>query len=241
MSPSLNAPHPPDPSSRSGRHQEAAAAKPLSAALDRVGVAIVDDDENFHVMVRDILDREQQFQWIGSYFSGEAALAGIPRSGAQVVLMDIKMPGMSGIECARRLKALFPHLIIVMVTGVDDRRTIDLAKECANNFLLKPFSPGQFVATLSFCVPRPRGEITKPQLAGKATGQRGLRGRPLTTREIRLLEYMAEGLPYKEIAEETGVSKSAVHGMRDRIFRKLGVTNKVEAIRKWRNGNRSSP
>jgi CheY-like chemotaxis protein len=120
MSPSLNPSHPPDPSSRSGRRQRAAAAKPLSAALDRVGVAIVDDDENIHVLIKDILDRSQGFQWVGSYSSGEAALAGIPQSGPQVVLMDIRMPGMSGNECARRLKALFPRLIVVMITGLND-------------------------------------------------------------------------------------------------------------------------
>lgn len=219
-----------------------AASKPLAAPLARVGVAIVDDDEYMHLLIRENLERSQEFSWVGSYSSGEAALIGIPRACARVVLMDVKMPGMSGIECARHLKALNPHLVIVMFTGLDDPRTINLARECgAYAFLVKPFTAGQFVATLSFCVPRAKVEIAKPQPSGMVAGYRRLRGRPLTARENRLMEYTDEGLPYKEIAANTGVSKSAVHGMRDHIFKKLGVTNKVEAIRSWKNGNRSSP
>jgi DNA-binding NarL/FixJ family response regulator len=235
MSPSLSPPQPPDPSSSARRQQQGATSKPLATPLGHVGVAVVDDDENVHLLVRDILDRAQEFCWVGSYSSGEAALTGIPQSGAQVVLMDIRMHGMSGIECARRLKALLPHLVVVMVTGVDDRRTINLTRECgADAFLAKPFTAGQFLATLSFCAPGPKVEPSERQ-----SGRKGrLRGRSLTTRESKLMEYLAEGLLYKEIADRTGVSESAVHHMLSRIFKKLGVTNKVEAIRKWKNGNR---
>src|SRR5207249_1654078 len=145
-------------------------------------------------------------------------------------------PAMSGNECARRLKEMLPHLIIVMVTGLDDPRTIDLARECgADQFLPKPFTARQFLAVLTLCLPRPKPQVAQSPLSGEGARRRGLRGRPLTARENRLMEYMAEGLPYKEIAEQTGVSRSAVHGMRNNIFKKLGVTNKVEAIRRWKN------
>src|SRR5207247_5770878 len=112
------------------------------------------------------------------------------QSGAQVVFMDIKMSGMSGIECARRLKALLPHLIIVMVTGLDDPRTINLARECgADGFLAKPFTPGQLLGTLSFCLPRPKVEPAKAQQSGKG----GLSGQPLTDRENEFMKYLAQG------------------------------------------------
>ena len=112
------------PSGPPGKHPHKSTSKPTALPLGKIGVAIVDDDENFQVFLRDIIDHTRQFRCVGSYTSGEAALIGIPHSGAQIVLMDIKMPGMSGIECARRLKALLPHLIIVMITGLDDPRQL---------------------------------------------------------------------------------------------------------------------
>ena len=235
----MNPSHSPVASSPGPPRRHKGTSKPLVLPLARVGVAIVDDDENFQVFLRDIVDHTRQFRCVGSYTSGEAALIGIPHSGAQVVLMDIKMPGMSGIECARRLKALLPHLIIVMITGLDDPRTIDLARESgAGRFLPKPFTASHLLATLSFCIPRPKAQITKPQPRGKGASHRGHRGGPLTARENRLMEYMSEGLTYKAIADRTGVSESAVHHMVSRIFRKLGVTNKIDAVRKWKNNNR---
>jgi len=236
--PSPRAPVPP------GKHLEAPWGA-LAVSLGRVGVAIVDDEEDLHVLVRDILDQTREFHWVGSYSNAEAALTGIPQSGAQVVLIDIKMPGMSGIECARRLKALLPHLVIVMVTGFADPRTINLARaNGADEFLAKPFSSGQCLAALLFCLQRAKSKVAEPPPSspnGKRPRHRGFGGRSLTARENNLMENMAEGRPYKEIAARTGVSESAVHHMVTRIFRKLGATNKTEAIRKWENGNRRSP
>jgi len=237
----MNPSHSPGASSPGPPHRHKGTSKPLAVPLGRVGVAIVDDDEMFRMFVQDILDPSREFHCVGSYSNGEDALIGIPQSGAQIVFMDIKMPGMSGMECAQRLKGLMPHLIIVMVTGLHDPQTISLARECgADGFLAKPFTPGQFLDTLSFYVPRPKSQVVQPLPNGKGA-HRGLRGRALTPRENRLMEYMAEGVPYKQIATKIGVSESAVHHMRSRIFKKLCVTNKVQAIRKWKNNNRHSP
>lgn len=100
----------PGPPLPPGKSQRSTTAQPLSVPLGRAGVAIVDDDENLHVLVKAILNQTQEFCWVSSNASGEAALTGIPQSGASIVVMDIRMPGMSGIECARRLKALLPQL-----------------------------------------------------------------------------------------------------------------------------------
>ena len=237
----MNPSHSPVASSPGPPRRHKGTSKPLVLPLARVGVAIVDDDENFQFFVREILDQTREFHCVGSYSNGEAAVIGIPQSGAQVVFMDVKMPGMSGIECTRRLKALLPHLIIIMVTGLDDPRTIRLARECgADRFLPKPFTAAHLLATLSFCIPRPKVETAKPQPGRKGARHQGIHRRSLTPRENKLMEYMAQGLPYKQIAARTGVSESAVHHMRSRIFKKLAATNKTEAIRKWKNDNRRS-
>src|SRR2546425_12666814 len=139
----MNPAHSPSSAPSGAPHRHKGTSKPLAVPLGKVGVAIVDDDERFRLVVQGILDQERGFRCVGSYSSGEEALMGIPQSGAQVVVMDVKLAGMSGIESTRRLKALLPHIIIVIITGLDDPRTIDLARECgADGFLAKPFTPG---------------------------------------------------------------------------------------------------
>ena len=208
--------------------------------LGWVGVAIVDDDERFRLFVQNNLDQTREFRCVGSYSSGEEALIGLPQSGAQVVFMDIKMPGMSGIESARRLKALLPHLIIVMVTGLDDPRTINLARECgAEGFLPKPFTAGQLMTTLSFYFPRSTVKVTEPQTSGKRA-RRGATSSPaLSKRENEVMRCFAKGLYYKEIASELGISYSAVHKHQHNIFVKFHVGNSREAIRKWHDSQRA--
>src|SRR5256885_656036 len=144
----MNPSHSPGMSSPGPPQRNKGASKPLAVPLGKVAVAIVEDDERFRLLLQEILDQSRKFHCLGSYSSGEEALARIPQSGAQVVVMDVKLPGMSGIECTRRLKALLPRLIIVMITGFDDPRTIDLARECgADGFLAKPFAPGSCIST----------------------------------------------------------------------------------------------
>ena len=210
----------------------------LAVPPRRVGVAIVDDDEDLHVLVRDILDQTREFYWVGSYSSAAPALNGIPQSRAQIVLIDIKMPGMSGIDCARRLKEVVPHLSIVMVTGLADPWTIHLARENgADEFLAKPFSPGQCLAALLFCLERSKSAGAAPSPISrheKRPPHREFGARPLTTRENKLLEYIAEGLLNKEIADRMQVSVWVVHKLQSSAFKKLGARNRTEAVRYWR-------
>src|SRR5947208_13768113 len=110
----MNPSHSPGASSPGPPHRHKGASKPLAVPLGKVAVAIVEDDERFRLLLQEFLDQSRKFNCVGSYSSGEEALIGIPQSGAEVVLMDIRMPGMSGIECTRQLKALLPRLIIVM-------------------------------------------------------------------------------------------------------------------------------
>src|SRR5213076_2561817 len=102
----MNPSHSPGASSPGPPHRHKGTSKPLAVPLGRVAVAIVDDDERFRLVVQAILDQSREFHCVGSYSTGEEALIGIPQSGAQVVVMDVKLPGMSGTEITRRLKAL---------------------------------------------------------------------------------------------------------------------------------------
>ncbi len=94
----MNPPYSPDPSSPPGPHRHTGTSKPLAVPLGKVAVAIVDVHERFRLVLQEILDQSRKFHCVGSYSSDEEALIGIPQSGAQVVVMDVKLPVMSGIE-----------------------------------------------------------------------------------------------------------------------------------------------
>src|SRR2546430_15446759 len=107
-----------DLSVRNSARGHKAISGPITVPVGRIGVAMVDDDERAHIVIRGILARAQEFHWVGSYSNSEAALTGIPPSGAQIALMGIKTPDLDGIECTQRLKAMLPTLKIVMISEV---------------------------------------------------------------------------------------------------------------------------
>ncbi|PYJ58660.1 MAG: hypothetical protein DME24_15360 [Verrucomicrobia bacterium] len=234
----MNPSHSPGASSPGPPHRHKGTSKPLAVPLGKVAVAIVEDDERFRFYLQEILGQSRKFKCVGSYSSGEEALIGIPQSGAQVVVMDVKLPGMSGTESTRRLKSLLPHLTIVMITGLDDPRTIDLARECgADQFLPKPFTPKQLLVTLSFCIPRPKVHALTHQSSGEVGRREGLRRPPLTQRENEFMKYLAEGIPYKQIAPRMGVGYWRVHKLQRQVFKKLGAHSGIEAVRRWRQNH----
>lgn len=157
----------------------------------------------------------------------------IANSTPNIVLLDIRMPGMSGIECAQRLRTIRPQLIIVMVSGFDDARTIHEAWNCgADRFLPKPFSVGQFLATLSFCFPQTRVEAAEKEPRSNASRDPCVR--PLTDRENEFMRHLAQGLPFKQIAPQMGVGFWRVHNLQRQAYKKLGASCGIEAIRRWR-------
>jgi two-component system, NarL family, nitrate/nitrite response regulator NarL len=217
-----------------------AASGPLAVAQGRVTVAIVGKDERAHVRIKGILAQAQDFYWVGSYSSGEAALTGIPQSGAQIVLMDIKMSGMSGIECTKRLKSMMPCLKIVMVSRFHEPEAI---KEClqagADSILSKPISADQCLATLISTVfgdtrrESKMREVKKDAVGGSAIDP------ALTPRENEVMACFAEGMPYKEAASKLGISESTVHHHQHEIYLKYRVTNKIEAFARWQERRRT--
>src|SRR2546427_3173994 len=94
----MNPSHSPGASSPGPPHRHKGTSKPLAVPLGKVAVAIVEDDERFRLYLQETLEQARKFHCVGSYSSGEEALIGIPQSGAQVVVMDVKMPG---VVCRR--------------------------------------------------------------------------------------------------------------------------------------------
>lgn len=138
----------------------------------------------------------------------------------------------SGIECIRQLKMMQPRLVVVFATNLTDHHTMSRAVSAgADGYLVKPFSREQCLTTLRFTVTRcwrPPGRLTP---AAEGTGNRRIQ---LTTRERQVIGGLEKGLLYKEIADELGISFSAVHKHQHKIFTKFGASNRTEAITKWR-------
>ena len=114
-----------------------------------IKVALVDDDHNELALMTRAMAQSPDLETVGSFNSGLEALKGIPSSASEVVLMDVRMPGRSGIETTKRLKDVRPSLFIIMISGFDDPHTAERAREAgADAFLIKPLSLGRFFEAL---------------------------------------------------------------------------------------------
>ena len=213
----------------------------LWAREELIEVAIVGGDTETRFFLQQILEQSGGYRCVGSYTSGEEALREIPGAHPRIVLMDVRMPGISGIECMRRLKNRLPGLIVVLVSELTDRETMSAALAAGGDgYLTKPFAVAQCLATVRFSVrrdgstPPDNVEVNGPSTGWGEGGEKLAR---LTDREHHVMSCLAKGLLYKEIAEELRLSFSTVHKLQHRIFLKLHVSNRTEAVTKWRNAN----
>ena len=203
-----------------------------------IRVSIVDDDADLREHIAGFVSAAPGFQAIGAHASAEAALAGLPQEKPDVVLMDINLGGMSGIECARRLKPLLPAAQIVMLTVFEDTERIFSALAAgASGYLLKRLPPAKLLEAIRevyeggspMSAPIARKVVQSLQAATPAPDPRA----ELSTREREVLERLAEGLAYKQIAEGMAVSVHTVRSYIRRIYEKLHVQSRTEAVAKY--------
>lgn len=208
-------------------------------AIERsMRVAVVDDDESTRLCFKDLLQAADNFSFAGSFANATEALAGMPHLRPDLTLMDIRLPDLSGIECAKQLKRAMPGLKIIMVTGTHEANWVGASLQAgATAYLVKPVVGEQLLATLRFAAadksPTMPGLKKAKSTATSLTPT--IDNLPLNVREKEVLKHLAKGLLYKEISDELEISYSAVHKCQHNIFRKLQVTNRSEAIRIWLN------
>lgn len=180
----------------------------------------------------------QALKFTASYNSAEAALKGLPLEKPDVVLMDINLPGKSGVECVRELKGVLPDTKIVMLTsdGRDDV-IFESLKAGANGYLKKGASPAQIIQAILEV--REGGSPMSSQIAVKVVeffhsrGKNLIEPARLTVREREILDLLSKGLLYKEIADSLGISFQTVNGHIKNIYEKLQVNSRSEAIAKY--------
>jgi DNA-binding NarL/FixJ family response regulator len=206
-----------------------------------ITVSIVEDNEQLRGTLARVIDRAQGFACASQYPSAEDALEGLPRDRPQVVLMDINLPGMNGVECVRQLKPLLPELQVIMLTVYEDTENIFNALAAgATGYLLKRTPRAELLAAIEEV--RRGGSPMTAHIARKVV-QSFQRPAPATSpaenlsqREQEVLDCLSQGFLYKEIADKLGISYETVHTYIRRIYEKLQVRTRTEAVAKFLRG-----
>jgi len=202
-----------------------------------IKVAIIEDRREIREALAMLINGTQGFRCAGVYRGMEEALARIERETPDVVLADIGLPGMSGIEGIRILKERYPDLLMMMLTVYDDDdRIFDALCAGACGYLLKGTSPARLIESLKEAVLG--GAPMSPEVARRVVALfRDIRppereDHQLTPHELRLLKLLVEGHNYKTAAAELGVSFHTIHFHMRNIYDKLQVHSKSEAVSK---------
>jgi DNA-binding NarL/FixJ family response regulator len=206
-------------------------------ASEMIRVSIVEDDARVRASLARLIDGGHRFRCVSQHESAERAIAELPEVSPDVVLMDVNLPGMSGVDCVRRLKALLPGTQVVMLTVYEDTDLIFAALAAgATGYLLKRTPPDELLDGIRD-VHRGGSPMTG-HIARKVVQsfRDGDRGGPeegaLSPREREVLEHLAQGYLYKEIAARLAISYDTVHTYVRRIYEKLQVHSRTEAVAK---------
>ncbi|HTL58402.1 MAG TPA: response regulator transcription factor [Candidatus Limnocylindrales bacterium] len=201
-------------------------------------VSIVEDNEQLRTTLARVINRAEGFRCLSHYGDAESALEALPKDKPQVVLMDINLPGINGVECVRRLKQLLPEIQVMMLTVYEDTENIFNALAAgAAGYLLKRTKSAELLEAIREV--HNGGSPMTAHIARKVTQsfqRAGPSARPtenLSEREQEVLDCLSQGFLYKEIAEKLGISYETVHTYIRRIYEKLQVRTRTEAVAKF--------
>jgi DNA-binding NarL/FixJ family response regulator len=206
-----------------------------------INVSIVEDSDKFRETLARVLNRAEGFRCISNYPNAEDALKALPQEKPDVVLMDINLPGMNGVECVRQLKAAMPAIQVMMLTVYEDTENIFNALAAgASGYMLKRTARDELLEAIREVH---RGGSPMTTHIARKVVQSFQRAAPaasstemLSPREQEVLDCLAQGFLYKEIAEKLSISYETVHTYIRRIYEKLQVRTRTEAVAKFLRG-----
>jgi DNA-binding NarL/FixJ family response regulator len=201
-------------------------------------VAIVEDDDRVRRSLVSMIQHIPGCACVGNYGSGEAALEGLAQLRARVIVMDINLPGMDGVECVRQLAGRDPGVLIIMLTVHEDTDTIfDALAAGASVYLLKPVRTQELAEALQDMLgggaPMSSSIARKVvQTFRKPTAETNslATDTTLSVREIDVLHLLSRGHLYKEIGETLDISYGTVRTYIQRIYKKLHVRSRAQAV-----------
>ena len=206
----------------------------------RISIAIVEDEKNYNNALKKVINYQNDMKVIAQFFDGNNALKNLPDISPDVVMMDIQLQDMLGIEIIEKLKKDMPGTQFIMCTSFeDDEKIFNSLQAGAMGYLVKGESMEKILssirdvynggAPMSFSIARKVLQHFEKKLPSIKELEE------LTDREKEMLELLSQGLLYKEIADKKFISIDTVKKHVGNIYRKLHVSNKVEAINKFNN------
>lgn len=208
----------------------------------KIRVAIVEDDKNYNQALKNIIDFQEDMECVAQFFNGKNALQKLEAIEPDVVLMDIQLQDLSGIDIVFKLTELMPGTTFVMCTSFEnDEKIFSALRAGASGYLVKGDPLDKIIqaileahkggAPMSFAIAKrvlQHFQESKIQVQSLAL---------LTVTEKEVLELLAQGLLYKEIADKKNVTIDTIKKHIGNVYRKLQVSNKIEAINKFNNKN----
>jgi len=203
-----------------------------------ITVSIVDDEADLRKHIAGYLAAAGNIRCVSAYASAEEALRHLPQDKPDVILMDINLGDMDGIECVRRLTMLMPEAQVLMLTVFEDTEQIFRALTAgASGFLLKRLAPKKLLEAIEeVCAggsPMSTPIARKVVQSFKSVPAKGDESTELSERERAVLDGLAAGLAYKQIAGQLGISIHTVRNYIRRIYEKLHVCSRTEAVAKF--------
>jgi DNA-binding NarL/FixJ family response regulator len=204
-------------------------------------VMVVEDDNGLREQLVKILNSAAGIRCVGACPSGEEALRLVPTKKPDVVLMDIRLPGMSGIDCVVELRQILPTLQIIMLTVYEDSESIFRAlKAGAAGYLVKSSPPPKLLEAIvdvskggaPMSSPIARKVVQHFHAVGPAPGP----AQELSPREREVLDLLSSGYIYKEIGDKLGISSETVRTYVKNICEKMHVRSRLEAVGRHRMG-----
>ncbi len=202
-----------------------------------ITISIVEDLVEVREGLQQFISLNSEFNVIGSFQTAEEAMQEIPRLKPNIVIMDINLPGMNGIDCIRQVKDKVPGTQFMMFTVYEnDDKVFDALKAGASGYLLKNTGLVQMIASLKEL--HDGGSPMSSNIARKLVSVFHTQGKAksevetLSPRENEVLVLLSDGLLYKEIAEQLSISIATVRQHIHKIYDKLHVENRTEALNK---------
>jgi DNA-binding NarL/FixJ family response regulator len=205
--------------------------------MNKITVAIVEDNAAVCASLERMLNASDRCRCVSTSRNGEQALRTIPGQQPDVVIMDLNLPGLSGIECTSQLKRQLPRTQVLVLTVYNDSRQIFSALQAgASGYLLKRSAPEVIVQAV--CDVHAGGSPMSAEIARKVVSSfqrpapaNGIEA--LTPRETEILQLVTEGLATKEIADRSGVSYTTICTHLGHIYEKLHVHSRSAAVAKY--------
>jgi DNA-binding NarL/FixJ family response regulator len=206
-----------------------------------ITVSIVDDEAALRRSIEAFINDAPGFKCASAYANADEALRRLPSDKPDVVLMDINMAGMNGIDCVARLKSGHPAMQVLMLTVYEDSEKIFKALASgASGYMLKRQAPGSLLEAIREV--HQGGSPMSSSIARKVVASfqkaptKDAPSNPLSAREEMVLARLVKGAPYKQIAAELDITVPTVRSYLRRIYEKLHVQSRTEAVAKYLNG-----